>query len=247
MKNIANEKKTIGILGGMGPEATSLFFHKIIQKTKADKDQDHIRIIIYNDPVIPDRTDAILGIGISPVTTAMSGIKFLEASHVDFITIPCVTLHYFYDEIIDSLSVPVLSIVTETLNHIKIEYPDIKRIGILATTGTYKGRIFEKEFHQENYDIMTPDDKAKNNLMDAIYGSDGIKAGYTTGDAKERIIHVANDLIKKGAELIVGGCTEIPIVIKPGDLSVPFIDTLSVLADSAILKSGHKLKKTLIV
>jgi len=108
---VENNKKTIGILGGMGPEATSLFFQRIIQNTPAQKDQQHLKIIIYNDPEIPDRTEAIVNNKESPVEKVKEGVKFLENSIVDFIAIPCITIHYFFDEIVSSVNIPVLNLI----------------------------------------------------------------------------------------------------------------------------------------
>ena len=93
-------KKTIGILGGMGPEATSFFFNQLIKRTKAAEDQEHIKVIIYNNPEIPPRTDAILGNGPSPLPYLIEGVRMLHQAGADFIVMPCVTAHYYYNDII---------------------------------------------------------------------------------------------------------------------------------------------------
>ena len=231
-------KKTIGILGGMGPEATALFFHKIVCKTPAEKDQEHIKIVIYNDPDVPDRTGAIVDDLVSPVEKVREGLKFLKKSNVDFITIPCVTLHYYFDDYKNSVNIPVLNLIQETLFFIQKKYSRVRNIGVLATRGTYYAQIFEKTFVPLDYNVIIPDEVGQECVMDAIYGKEGIKAGYTTGTCKESIINVAEQLIDKGAEIIIGGCTEIPIVISTGDLAVPFVDTLSVLAEAAVALAG---------
>ncbi len=237
------KKPIIGILGGMGPEATSLFFQKVIQYTPADKDQGHLKIVIFNSPEIPDRTDAIVYKRESPVEKAKEGMRFLQNAKVDFIVIPCVTIHYFFDEIISSLKIPVLNIIEETALFIKQKYPEIKRAGILATKGTFHGRIFEKVLHAKGLITIVPDEKGQEKLMDSIYGKEGIKAGYTDGCSKELIMDVAADLIKKGADVVIGGCTEIPIAVGKDDLAVPFIDSLSVLARATVDKAGMTPKK----
>ncbi len=237
-KKVKKHKKTIGIFGGMGPEATALFFRKIISKTPADKDQDHIKIVIYNDPEVPDRTGAIVDNFESPVEKVCEGLEFLKKSNVDFITIPCVTLHYYFDDYKNSVDIPVLNLIQETLFFIQNNYPGVNNIGVLATRGTYYAQIFEKTFVPLGYNVITPDEAGQKCVMDAIYGKEGIKAGYTTGICKDSIITVAEQLIAKGAEIIIGGCTEIPIVISNGDLTVPFVDTLSVLAESAVTLAG---------
>jgi len=229
---------TVGILGGMGPEATSLFFQRIVQYTPANSDQEHLKIIIYNDPKIPDRTEAIVNNGVSPIEKAREGLLFLERSNVDLIAIPCVTIHYFFDELVKFINTPILNIVQETASYIKETYPDIKRVGILATTGTIKGYIFQKIFHPQDLEIIMPGDNGQKILMESIYGRNGIKAGITVGHPKQQIITVAQDLVRNGAEIIVGGCTEIPILLGQVDLQVPFMDTLVILAQAVIRKVG---------
>lgn len=236
-------KKILGILGGMGPEATSLFFQKIIQYTSADKDQDHLKIIILNSPEIPDRTDAIIINQESPVLKVKEGMRFLENSNVDFIALPCITIHYFFDEIISSVKIPVLNLIEETALYIKKQYPESKRVGILATKGTFQGKIFERYYSEKGLISIVPDDQGQNKLMESIYGKKGIKAGYTNGYPKELILEVADDLIRKGADVIIGGCTEIPIAVTQNDFAVPFIDSLSVLAKASVKKAGLIQKK----
>lgn len=234
------KNQTIGILGGMGPDATSLFFKRIIQYTPAHTDQEHLKIIIYNNPEIPDRTEAIVNKKESPVEKVKEGMKFLENSIVDFIAIPCVTIHYFFNEIVSSVNIPVLNLVEETALYIKENYSDSKKIGILATKGTFRGQIFERVYYKENFMTVIPDAKGQESLMESIYGEKGIKAGYFSGHAKNLIMNVSDDLIKRGAKIIVGGCTEIPLAIGQDDMKVPFIDSLSVLAIAAIRKAGLK-------
>lgn len=157
---------------------------------------------------------------------------------MDFITIPCVTLHYFFDEIASFAKVPVLRLIDETMSYIINNHPSKKRIRILATKGTFRGKIFEKAFYTRNLKTLVPDKKGQNDLMEAIYGMQGIKAKFISGYTKYLISKVANDLIGNGAEIIVGGCTEIPIAIGQDDIRVPFIDSLTVLAKAAIKEAG---------
>lgn len=222
----------------MGPDATALFFKRIIQYTPAHTDQEHLKIIIYNNPEIPDRTDAIVHKKESPLEKVKEGLVFLEKSQVDFIAIPCVTIHYFFGQFISAVSIPVLNLVEETACFIKENHPLVEKVGLLATKGTFKGKIFEKLYEKYDFITITPDDSGQDLLMESIYGNEGIKAGYSDEHPKDLILEVADGLLNRGAEVIVGGCTEIPIAIKKDDLKVPFIDSLSVLAVAAIRKAG---------
>ena len=222
----------------MGPEATSAFFLKLIKYTPAKKDQDHLKVIIYNDPSIPDRSAAICDKDESPVFRATEGLRHLQKIGADFIVIPCVTIHTYYEELVNSIRIPILNIIDESAKHVMTHFPHIKKIGILATKGTFASMIFQKSFQEHNLFTVIPDKTSQEDLMESVYGSGGIKAGYSKGKPKELILRVADKLICNGAEAIVGGCTEIPIAVRDEDLKVPFIDSLSVLARSAISKAG---------
>ncbi len=235
MKN--TKTKLIGIIGGMGPEATALFFNKIIKNTPAKKDQDHFRILIYNNPKIPDRTKAILGKGESPLKELINSANLLKKSGVDFLTIPCISSHYYYEHLQKAIDIQILHIVEETLFSIKSKFNQAKRIGLLATSGTIHGRLFHKAFEKHGLSIIVPNKRNQEVLMDAIYGRNGIKAGVTVGEPKDKILRIADALIKDGAEIIIGGCTEIPLVIGNNDLTVPFIDTLEELAIATVKKA----------
>lgn len=227
----------IGILGGMGPEATASFFHKVIKNTPAKSDQEHFRILIYNNPKIPDRTEAILQRGQSSLNALVESALFLENAGAAFIAIPCVSSHYYFKELQSKINIPILHIIEEALTFIKSEFKHVNNVGLLATTGTIYGGLFQNLSAKFGINIIIPPEDDQNLLMEAIYGKNGVKAGITTGEPREKIIRIADSLMKFGAETIVGGCTEIPLVIKNNDIPIPFIDTLEVLAKATVKKA----------
>jgi len=226
-------KKTIGILGGVGPYATVDLFLKIIKATTAKRDQDHLRIIIDNNPQIPDRTEAILGKGPSPLPKMVETAKNLGRAGADFIVIPCNTAHYFLGDLEAEISIPVLNMVEETRKTVKEGFPLAGKVGLLATTGTIKSRIYHKAFEEIDWEVVVPDKISQEVVMDAIYGEKGIKAGYFE-EPKKKIIRVARSLIDRGAKVILAGCTEVPLVLKSEDLSVPVLDPTHILAKAAV-------------
>lgn len=236
-------KKTIGILGGMGPEATSFFFNQIIKKTKSGKDQEHIKVIIYNNPEIPPRTDAILHSGPSPLPFLLEGVRMLQQGGADFIVMPCVTAHYYLNDILAKEKVSFLNLMDETLAYTLRKFPGIKKAGLIGSTGTLKSRLFHDIFAKQGIEVIAPDDKEQELVMEAIFGSKGIKAGFTLGIPREIILKTARLLIEKGAEAIIAGCTEVPLVLKEEDIPVPLIDPLQILAGVCILKAGYELKE----
>lgn len=236
-------EKTIGILGGMGPEATIDLFTKIVKGTKVRKDQDHLKIIIDNNPKIPDRTLAILGKGPSPLPRLVRSAKVLENAGADFMIIPCVTAHYYYEPLQRKVKIPILHIVGETLKHIQVHLKRIQKIGLIATTGTIQTGLFQKAFSYTEKKLLLPSPEVQKGwIMKAIYGREGIKAIGPSGRSRDLILQASHRLIQQGAEAIIAGCTEIPLVLNDGNLSVPVIDPISILARAAIEKAKGKKK-----
>jgi aspartate racemase len=231
----------IGILGGMGPEATLYLFQKIIKNTRAERDQDHFRVLIDNNPKIPDRTPAILGQGETPLPAMIATAKNLEKAGADFITIPCVSAHYFSDELRRAILIPVISIIDEVAAEIQRHLPEIKRIGLIATTGTIRADLFQDRLSEMGVEVLVPPGEIQENLvMSAIYGESGIKAGCISSENKEKILKSSNEMIVRGAEGIIGGCTEVPLVIQQNDTEVPFFDSLDILALAAIRMARNR-------
>lgn len=235
-------KKTIGILGGMGPEATAHFFSLIIKRTQAKKDQDHIPIIIYNNPKIPPRTDALLQKGPSPVPLLRQGIRTLEEAGADFIVIPCITAYAFLPQIAAKEKIRLLNILEETLAYTRKKIPGLTRAGLIASTGTIKSEIFDKTFSRAGITIIKPPAKEQERIMEAIFGKRGIKAGFTSGRPKKLILEAAQRLIQRGAEAVIAGCTEVPLVLRDEDLPVPLIEPLKIAAEASIIRAGYKVK-----
>jgi aspartate racemase len=228
-------KKTIGILGGMGPAATVDFFDKIVKAAKVNRDQDHPRIIIDNNPKIPDRTAAILDNGPDPLPVMVQSAKFLEQAHVDFIVIPCVTAHFFHEKLQKQISTPILHLVKETVKHLLARHPAVVKIGLLATSGTIQSGLFNEACAAANVELITPTKEIQTTkVMEAIYS---IKATGSSATSKALAREAAETLIRRGAQAIIAGCTEVPLVLVDGDLSVPVIDPLAVLAERAVMEA----------
>lgn len=143
-------EKVIGVLGGMGPEATADLFRKIIRATPAEKDQDHIRVIIDSNPKIPDRTAAIIGGGPSPLPEMTETAKNLEKAGADLIIIPCNTAHYYYEKLKKSIRIPILNMVELTAQAIKGGFPHVKKVGIIGTTGTVRAGIYNRALEKSD-------------------------------------------------------------------------------------------------
>jgi len=232
------KEKIIGILGGMGPEATLDCFAKIINSTPAKTDQEHLRVIIDSNPKVPDRTAAIIGENESPVPILAAGCRSLQLAGADFIIIPCVSAHFFLDEIQKQIELPILSIfdvVTETLAS---DDPQIKTVGLMGTTGTISGDLFQRRLSTEGIKTIVPDETHQAKVMAAIYDIKNSQPARSRAQITSDLVATAGSLISNGARAIIAGCTEIPLALKQEHLSVPYFDALTLLAHAAVLKAG---------
>jgi aspartate racemase len=222
----------------MGPDATVAFFNRLVRGTRARKDADHLRILIDNNPQVPDRTAAVLGYGPSPVEELTRSARTLARAGAAFIAIPCVTVHHFHGDVQKRVSIPILHIVDETIRAVRKRHPRVRRVGLIATTGTVRSGLFQDRCAGRLEVLLPGEADQKDRVMRAIYG---IKAGGPGDGPRALIREVAEGLIAEGAQAIIAGCTEVPLVLGPGDLSVPVIDPLTVLAEVSIVRAGGRL------
>ncbi len=234
--------KTIGVLGGMGPEATVYFLGELIRETAAGSDQDHVPVIVYSLPQIPDRTAAILHDGPSPLPFLRRGLQALERAGANFAVMPCVTAHYYYPWIAARSPLPVLNLLEETLAEVKRLRPVPESIGLIATTGTVRTGIVSSLFEAAGVRVILPSAGDQKRVMAAIYGKTGVKAGFIQGRPREAILDVARALVRRGAGAIMAGCTEVPLVLRASDLPVPLIEPMAIGARAAVKRAGARLR-----
>ena len=234
-------EKVIGILGGMGPEATLDCFGKIIKNTPAKNDQEHLRVVIDSNPKVPDRTAAIIGEGESPAGIMVQGCRILEKAGADFVIIPCVSAHFFLKEVQSQINLPILSIFDAVAETIAEYHPNLKKVGLMATSGTVSGGLFQKRLADSGIETVIPDDKAQSRVMAAIYDIKNAQATRSRADITADLISVAQNLITYGphkAQGIIAGCTEIPLALSREHLLAPYFDSLLLLARAAIRRAG---------
>ena len=233
-------EKIIGVLGGMGPEATLSLFEKIIANTPATRDQEHLRVLIDSNAKIPDRTPAILGQGESPVSAMVESGRALERAGADFIVIPCVSAHFFLDEIRAQLTVPILSLFDAVAEELEQQHPVPGTVGFLATTGTLHGGKFRERLRGSAIETLVPDLADQKRVMSVIYRVKAGSSGSGREEMRAEIRSVVGALVDRGAQGIVAGCTEIPLVLGAEDVPVPFFDSLLILARAAIVRAGRR-------
>jgi aspartate racemase len=234
------KRKTLGILGGMGPEATAYFFELIIRLTAADKDQEHIPVIIWSDPRVPHRTKAILEGGPSPLPSLIEGARVLRAAGAELAVMPCVSAHYFLPKLAARVKIPFVSLLDESREFLRKEHPVVRKVGLIATTGTVRSGIVRDAFAPAGIRVLTPTEADQSRIMEAIYGPKGIKAGFTTGGPRRAVLGVARRLVREGAQAVMAGCTEIPMVLRAEDFDLPFIEPMLVGARACVLRAGFR-------
>ncbi len=233
------QKRSIGIVGGMGPVATLDLFDKLLRHTDARTDAEHIRIYIDCHTGIPDRTEAILGGGESPVPYIAESAEKLAAMGADFLLIPCNTSHYFYEEIAKLSPVPILHMIRETAKALAND--GVRCVGLLATSGTVSAGVYQKVLQEYGIETIFPEADAQRDVMGLIY--DGVKAGAASFETAP-IVAEMQRMQLAGAQRIVLGCTELPIGFErygiPTDGTV---DAADVLAKAAVAAAGYPVKE----
>ncbi|MGO4369490.1 aspartate/glutamate racemase family protein [Paenibacillus sp. MCAF20] len=232
------EHKSLGVIGGMGPKATSVFFDKVIEHTAADRDQEHINMIILNHVTLPDRTSVILsGQGELFLEAIEKDFKLLELAGAAHIAIPCNTSHYFYDQMQEMTTVPIINMVDETLKAIHAKYGDNSKIGILATTGTINSGVYKAGCESYNMKLHEPNEAIQELVMDIIYNQ--VKSNLEVDPAV--LEGIINELVyQEGCNCVIIACTElscIPISKQTMEIS---IDAMQVLVDQSIVRSGKQ-------
>lgn len=218
----------------MGPAATVDIFDRIVRATPVRRDQDHIHLLIVNDPAIPDRTAAILHGGEDPTRRMQAGIDKLAAMGASWIAIPCNTAHHYLPALQKAAPIPLLDMIGETVATIRRAHPTVLRIGVLATSGTLAVGLYQQRLKEAELTPIEPTADETERMMDAIYGPRGVKSAGATDEARAGLRAVGQALIERGAEALILGCTEIPLALHDGDLPVPLIASSQALAEAAV-------------
>ncbi len=229
----------LGVIGGMGPMATQLFYKNIIEMTDAKADQEHIDMIILSHASIPDRTSSIKNGDTDKVFDVLiEDAKILEENNVSAIAIPCNTSHFFWDRLQKEVNVPIINMVRETVCAIKEKNPDIKKIGLLATDGTVFTKIYNKECDELGIECVIPDENIQKIVMDIIYNQ--IKKGENGRMDDFEKIDIF--LKKSGCEAAILACTELSCFKSNHELTDYYVDAMQILCEKSILMCGGKLK-----
>ncbi|WP_242273145.1 amino acid racemase [Bacillus cereus group sp. BfR-BA-01538] len=228
-----------GILGGLGPQATLNFMQSLIEKTDANKDQEHMNYIAFQHATIPDRTAYILKkTEVNPFPYLKEDVKKLENMKVDFIVMPCNTAHYFYNQLQNETSIPIINMINETIVYIKKAHPTMKKIGVLATEGTIQSNLYQDVMEENRLNMIPTPIEIQENINILIYNQVKKKRAINKG----LYLQIINQMISLGCELIILGCTELSVINSGMEsFPIPIVDAQRVLVEKTIELGGKTL------
>ncbi len=226
-------EKIIGVLGGMGPESTAELLLRITRATPAAVEQDHLRVILDSNPKIPNRTDALLSGEVEPVVRALvATAKNLERAGAAVIGIPCNTAHAFLDDLRPAVGVPIVDMVDESVRRAAEQFGAGKVVGLLATDGTLRTRIYHEALDRAGLvGVGPPTPGVQNAVMDAL---DAVKLHGASEEAYRVLAVAVRDLVGQGVTALIAGCTEVSLVLQHFPPELPWLDPLQVLAEALV-------------
>jgi aspartate racemase len=223
--------RVIGILGGMGPEATLDLYRHIIELTPANRDQDHIQVLIFSNPKIPDRTKAIAERGESPLTHLIESARLLESSGAGILAMPCNAAHHFLPEIRREIGIPFLDMIEETCRRFQAQLPNANAVGLIASIGTVCSGVYSKALSRSGIDVLLPEDEDQKRIQTAI---DQVKTRTHDRSTQETFQLIGTRLINAGAAAIILGCTEVPLAFNPVEVDYASFNSTKILAEAAV-------------
>jgi len=217
--------KTVGVIGGMGPEATVEFLRRIIATTPANDDQDHIHVLVDNNPKIPSRLAVIVeGTGEDPLPTLVAMAKGLERQGAALLAMPCNTAHYYRPRIAEAVSIPFLDMVA-----LSVAAVPGKRIGMLASPAVRKVGLYEKSLHAAGKEAVFPEDDGP--VLEIIRA---VKANRITNAHRH---HYASIALSLDADAYLIACTELSVLGTPAGIAAPAVDALDVLVATTVAEA----------
>jgi aspartate racemase len=231
-------QKVVGILGGMGPQSTADLFLRIIRSTPIEKEQDHLRIVIDNNPKVPDRTEVLLSGDSGPAVSALTETaRNLERAGAELIGMPCNTAHAFIAEIRSSVSVPVLDMIDETAKRARYDLGERAVLGLLTTDGTLRTRLYHDALSRQGVAVVIPGDEAQRAVMGVIAE---VKHHGVPDTGLESLSPAIDDIAGQGATAVMAGCTEIALVLSDQPPTLAWLNPLQVLAERLIEEASHR-------
>jgi aspartate racemase len=229
----------VGIIGGMGPEATVDFMRRLVAATPAQDDRDHLHMLVDNNPKIPSRIAALIeGRGEDPAPVLCQMAQGLESQGADFLVMPCNTAHYYLPAIARSVRIPVLDMVALSIDRLRKAPREPRCIGMLASPAVRRVGLYRERMEQAGLQALFAEPDHEAELLDIIKA---VKAGQWRDAHRQGYVKIAEHLADRGAKALLIACTELSVIGPPEGTSLPVIDTLDVLVDETLATARIKI------
>jgi aspartate racemase len=230
-------RRKLGIIGGMGSHAASWLFKRIVDLSYGSKDQEYIEIVLHNNTAIPDRTKAIVYAGDSALPELIRSTRLFNDSGIDLAVMACLTAYYYKPQLAVIFNGEFVDPIDLTVEAIQEFCPltDGLRIGVIASTGALRSGIFQKAMAPLGIEVISLDGKEQEQyFMRPIYMDGGAKSGNISREASDLFFRQVPLLRERGAEMIVGACSEVPLFLSKADIELPYIDVFELLAQKVV-------------
>lgn len=226
-----NRSKIVGVIGGMGPEATVDFMSRVLRHTDANNDQQHVRLLVEQNPHIPSRQAAMRGEGEDPGSALAEMATRLQHAGAEFIVMPCNLAHAWQSHIVGAISIPFISIVDESINIALQQTDEATPIGLLTTPGCFAAGLYQEALLESGRPLIT---QTADELDQTMQWVNRIKSGDHSSQVQQGLLGLAQQLVNRGAGVIIAACTEFPILLDESMFDVAFVSSTDVLARRTI-------------
>ena len=237
MSESTTGSRTVGILGGMGPAATVDFYDKLVQSTPGTRDQDHLGVVLWSDPSVPDRTRAVDGSGPDPSPWLEEGISHLIGAGADILVVPCNTVHIYLSAIVKNFDIEFISIIDAAADAALHAHAG-KSIGLLATDTTLASGLYQRALEDRGLEATLPSPEMQNQLKEAI---GQVKAGNTGQEVRDVVSRILVQLNTGSTTSVIAACTEVSVILAQITGDVRIVDSSLALAQKAVERARAPL------
>jgi aspartate racemase len=228
---MSENDKLVGVIGGMGPDATVDFMSRVLAATPASKDQDHVRMVIEHNPRIPSRQMAMRGAGENPGPVIAAMAARLESAGADFLVMPCNLAHAWQGDILAATTIPFVSIIDESVKSALCRSGEQSAVGLMTTPGCFTAGLYQQALADADRAVIA---QTQDELAETMRLVEKIKAGDRSQDVAKGLRDLADRLIGRGAKILIAACTEFPLVLNESMFDVTLISSTDVLAKKTV-------------
>ena len=222
----------VGILGGMGPDASVDLMPRILRLTPAEDDSDHLRMLVDNNPGVPSRIAALIhGNGPSPLPVLEAMARGLESQGAEFLVMPCNTAHHYHADVAAAVDIPFLNLMELVARRLQQLEPRVERVGLLASSALQIIHLYEPWLEGVGMTALYPEARLQDDLMALIRA---VKAGRSREHGTAALGAAAEQLASSGADCLLIACTELSVIAASLAPQRPVVDAAEVLAQETV-------------